>query len=656
MKQHAMKVSVIIVNYNVKYFLEVCLNSVFKAAQGYDVEVLVADNNSSDGSCNLIRHNFPEVVLLENKENLGFSKANNLAYAKAKGEYILFLNPDTVMPEDFFKRTLAYMDAHPDTGALGPKLLDGKGQFAPDSKKSLPTLTVAFYKTTGINKLFAKSPYFNKYYAVHIGEDETAQVEVLSGCCMLVRNTVIKKLGFAFDEDYFMYCEDVDLSYRITKAGFKNIYFPEAELIHYKGESTRKMTFSYVRIFNEALIKFARKHFTAGQARWYLMFASIGVILRAVSGAMRLILKLLRMPLFDALILFVTLYLIKDFWVLHIKNLRPIPLSSVFLTFPVYIALWIMSMFLNGAYDQPYRPLRVTRGMIIGTIMILAYYGLLKADLRYSRAIIIFTGFVGTVLLLGLHELLYRLGIVKLIPFDKLPKKAVIAADVLTYHKTEELLHKVHYAPEIEGRISINEHKDDALTDMPNIKELLYTAGIDEVIFCVNGLSYMDMFSAMKQCGNNYDYKIHISGSQSFIGSNSSRTSGDLYTLDKGFDLEKFGLMRNKRLLDIISALAFILLWPFLCFFVKRPFHFWGNCFAVFLGTYTWVSYKAEPITNLGLPKIKSGILPPYNLIEGYRADDKVRAHLCIHYAQQYTAGKDVKLILKNFKYLGSTN
>ncbi len=199
-----MKLSVIIVNYNVKYFLEVCIHSVLKAMKGIDGEIIVIDNNSIDDSCAFLVEKFPEIILIANKDNKGFSKANNQGVAIAKGEYILFLNPDTVMPENFFIKTLAYLDAHPEAGALGPRLIDGKGQFAPDSKKSFPSLSVAIFKTTGINKLFSKSAYFNKYYAVHIGEREIAEVDVLSGCCMLVRKSVMNIAGGPFDEDYFM--------------------------------------------------------------------------------------------------------------------------------------------------------------------------------------------------------------------------------------------------------------------------------------------------------------------------------------------------------------------------------------------------------------------------------------------------------------------
>ena len=363
-----MKVSVIIVNYNVKYFLEVCLHSVQRALRETEGEIIVVDNNSQDGSPAFLREKFPEVVLIENKDNKGFSKANNQGVAIAKGEYILFLNPDTVLPEDFFTKTLEYVNTHPEVGGIGPRLIDGKGVYAPDAKKSFPTLSVALFKATGINKLFPKSPYFNKYYAVDVAEHETAAVESLSGCCMMMRRTAIDKAGGAFDEDYFMYFEDGDLCYRIRKAGYTNIYFPETTVIHYKGESTRKTTLSYVKVFNEAFAIFARKHYGKQNARLFILFINLGIILRALLSVVKTLLKVLRMPLFDAIILLLTLYVVKEFWVGEVKNINEIPFRSVYLTFPAYIGIWILSLFLNGAYDQPYRGLRVVRGMLIGTI------------------------------------------------------------------------------------------------------------------------------------------------------------------------------------------------------------------------------------------------------------------------------------------------
>lgn len=645
-----MKISVIIVNYNVKYFLEVCLHSVLRATNGFDAEVIVVDNNSTDGSMQMVAEKFPTVIRIENKDNAGFGKANNQGVAIAKGEYILFLNPDTVMPEDFFTKTIGYMDAHPEAGSIGPKLLDGKGQFAPDGKKSFPSLSVAIFKTTGINKVFSKSPYFNKYYAVHIGDDETAAVDVLSGCCMLVRTSVLPKIGGAFDEDYFMYCEDVDLSYRIQKAGYQNIYFPEATLIHYKGESTRKATLSYVRIFNEALSTFVRKHYSKGNAQLFTIFINIGIVLRAILGVVKQVLKVLRMPMFDALVMLGTLWFMKEFWVVHVKNIEPIPLSSVLATFPVYIALWVVSLYINGVYDQSYRGLRVIRAMVIGTIMILAYYGLLQPGLRYSRAIIIFSGISGTVIMLALHELFFRLGIFKFIPYDKLPRKAVIVADEKNYADTANTLRRVHYAPDLNGRIATDNNKGTALAGINELKPYLFTAGINEVIFCVNGLSYAQILQQMQYCGGAYEYKIHLQGSESFVGSNSSHTAGDLYTLDKRYNLSKFSQQRNKRILDAGLSVIFLILWPLLLFVVKNGLQFWVNNILVLTGRNTWVGYTT---TNNHLPAIRTGILPPYFIADDYEPSETVASQLDSIYAQQYTAGADLTLILKNFKYLG---
>lgn len=654
-----MRLSVIIVNYNVKYFLEVCLHSVFRAAQGLPAgqagmaaEVIVVDNNSSDESCAMVRERFPSVILVENKDNKGFSKANNQGVAIAKGEYILFLNPDTVMAEDFFAKTLAYMDAHPEAGALGPRLIDGKGQFAPDAKKSFPSLSVALFKTTGINKLFSRSPYFNKYYAVHIGEYETAQVDVLSGCCMLVRKKAMDDAGGPFDEDYFMYCEDVDLSYRIEKAGYRNIYYPEVDIIHYKGESTRKMTLSYVRIFNEALVTFVKKHYTKKQARLFVLFINAGILLRAVSGVVKRGLKVFHMPLFDALILLTTLWGIKNFWVEEVKNMMPIASTAVYATFPAYIGLWLLSLYLNGAYDQPYRALKVTRGMLIGTVAILAYYGLLPPEYRYSRAIIIFSGFAGTVVLLGLHEILYRVGILKYIPYDKLPRKAVIVADEYGYRQTAGILRQVHYAPELSGRISIKEEQQHVLASLSDMKQLLYTAGINEVIFCINGLTYSDVFYQMQYCGSGYEYKIHIVGSHSFVGSNSSTTAGDLYTIDRRFNLSDFAQERNKRMVDIAASLVFLLFFPFTFFMVKRPGKLFTNCFKVLAGKLTWVGYAANANAN-SLPVIRKGVMQPYNVLPGYEPSAEVKAKINTTYAQHYAPLTDITILLKNYRFLG---
>lgn len=648
-----MKVSVIIVNYNVKYFLEVCLHSIFRALDGIASEVFVVDNNSYDGSAEFVAQKFPSVKLICNEDNKGFGVANNQAVAVAEGEYILFLNPDTVLPEDFFRKTIAYMDAHPEAGGIGPRLIDGKGTFAPDAKKSFPSLSVALFKGTGINKLFPRSPYFNKYYAVHIGEHETAQVDALSGCCMMMRKTAMDKAGGAFDEDYFMYFEDGDLCYRIRQAGYVNIYYPEVTVIHYKGESTKKTTLSYVKVFNEAFAIFANKHYSKQYARAFLLFINAGVVLRAILSAFKTLLKVLKMPLFDAIVILITLWFIKEFWTEQVKNILPIPIRSIYLTFPAYMIIWIVSLFLNGAYDQPYRGVRVIRGMFIGTIISLAYFGLISPELRYSRAIIILTGIIGSVLLLALHEALYRIGIFKFIRYDAVPRKAVIVAEEKSFRQTTETLQLVHYAPDIYGRINPDDNnKAGALGTTNQLSLLLATANIDEVIFCINGLKYITIIQQMQVCGERYEYKIHLPGSHSFVGSNSSHTAGDIYTSDRRFNLAQLSQQRNKRVIDIATSLALLLLTPIAVFFVQQPAGYISNCVKVLLGQKTWISYAGE-IDEKFFPVIKSGVLPPYNIIENYEPDGNMKTQMNLSYAVNYNASHDLLFIVYNFKFLG---
>jgi hypothetical protein len=363
----------------------------------------------------------------------------------------------------------------------------------------------------------------------------------------------------------------------------------------------------------------------------FVLFINVGIILRAILGSVKRGLKVFHMPLFDALILLLTLWGIKNFWVEEVKNMLPIHPKSVYVTFPVYIALWLISLYFNGAYDQPYRALKVTRGMLIGTTAILAYYGLLPPEFRYSRAIIIFTGFGGTVILLGLHE---------------------IVADEPAYKQTASILRQVHYAPELSGRISPKDEKHGVLATLPEMKQVLYTTGVNEVIFCINGLSYADVFEQMQHCGKEYEYKIHLIGSQSFVGSNSSSTSGDLYTIDRRFNLADFAQVRNKRFVDIAASLLFIILFPFTFFLVKRPGQFFANCFKVLSGKLAWVGYATDVNTNF-LPRVRQGAIQPYNILAGYSPTTEVRTQINNDYAQHYTAFTDIALILKNYKYLG---
>lgn len=271
-----MQLSVIILNYNVRYFLEQCVYSVQKALAHINGEIIVVDNASSDDSCQMMRTKFPDVTLIVNHDNLGFPKGNNIGVAQAKGEYICILNPDTVVAEDTFVKILASIGKSIplNVGIIGCKLIDGTGRFLPESKRGVPTPWVAFTKIFGLYKWFPTTKWFNQYYAQHLTKDENGQVDILVGAFMVMKKKLYLEVG-GFDENCFMYSDDIDLSYMIRKLGKANFYFAETTVIHYKGESTvRDVT--YMKRFQEAMQFFYGKHFKKSIVFDYIMrFGSI---------------------------------------------------------------------------------------------------------------------------------------------------------------------------------------------------------------------------------------------------------------------------------------------------------------------------------------------------------------------------------------------
>jgi len=273
------KLSIVIVNYNVKFFLEQCLSSVYAAVSGLDIEVWVVDNNSSDGSIDYLKPRYPEVNFITNTNNPGFAIANNQAIKNCNGEYILLLNPDTVIGEESLRTICFYMDENPDVGAAGVKMMNANGVFLPESKRAFPSPWVSFCKLFGLSKLFPSSRTFARYSLPYLNENKEHRVDVLSGAFMFIRKKALDKAGL-LDETFFMYGEDIDLSYRIKLAGYKNVYLPE-NIIHYKGESTKQGDEKYIKAFYEAMIIFFRKYYP--RSGWFMrMLIKSGVKLKVL--------------------------------------------------------------------------------------------------------------------------------------------------------------------------------------------------------------------------------------------------------------------------------------------------------------------------------------------------------------------------------------
>ncbi|OXB24741.1 glycosyl transferase family 2 [Flavobacterium tructae] len=268
-----MQLSVIILNYNVRYFLEQCVLSVQEAISSLDAEIIVVDNNSSDESCLMMKSKFPTVKLIQNDTNFGFPKGNNIGVAEARGKYVCILNPDTVVAENTFKKILNFADRQVNLGIVGCKLIDGTGAFLPESKRGIPTPWVAFTKIFGLYKIFPNWKWFNQYYAQHLGTNESGKVDILVGAFMLMTRDLYVELE-GFDEECFMYADDIDLSYRALQKKKSNYYFHGTTVLHYKGESTVKDE-KYMKRFQEAMNFFYQKHF---RKSWFFeFFIQIGI-------------------------------------------------------------------------------------------------------------------------------------------------------------------------------------------------------------------------------------------------------------------------------------------------------------------------------------------------------------------------------------------
>ena len=286
-----MILSVVIVSYNVKYFLEQCLSSLKKAVIGLSLpdgstEVFIIDNASTDGSPDFLEPLFPDFHFIRNPENSGFAKANNQVIPLCNGEFILFMNPDTILAEDSLNTCISFFRNQTDAGAVGVRMIDGAGQFLRESKRGFPYPAVSFFKMAGFARLFPRSKIFSSYYLGHLDEDSVQVVDVLSGAFMMIKKNVLNKTG-SFDEQFFMYAEDIDLSYRIDKAGFKNYYLPATTIIHFKGESTQKDV-RYVKMFYHAMQLFMKKHFRNKGFSLRIYMLTLGLRLRQTLSFMRL--------------------------------------------------------------------------------------------------------------------------------------------------------------------------------------------------------------------------------------------------------------------------------------------------------------------------------------------------------------------------------
>jgi GT2 family glycosyltransferase len=659
-----LKLSVVIVNYNVCYFLEQALLSVRKAAKrlGQPVEIFVVDNNSADNSVAMVQERFPEVILLANKHNPGFSKANNQALRLAKGQYQLLLNPDTLVEENAFRRCCDFLDQHPDCGGLGVKMLDGQGRFLPESKRGLPTPEVAFYKIFGLASLFPKSQTFGRYHLGFLDPDQPHEIEVLSGAFMMLRKTALAQVGL-LDEDYFMYGEDIDISYRLSQGGWKIWYFPGTRILHYKGESTKRSSVNYVFVFYRAMAIFAQKHFAPGRAGLFTALINFAIWLRAGLAVFQRLTTALAPILFDAGLLYAGMYVLKGFWEQHYKHEpTPYPPEYMLVAVPAYLVVWLLATWLGGGYDRNARAGRIARSLAFGTVLISAASNLLD-NWRFSKALILLGGAWAVLALVGRRLLSHwwRHGHLRL--SEPRTKTLAIVGSAAESQRVRQLLAAAQVTANVIGYIvpgsasrvaARRPTPRDLLGEVRHLPKLVRLYGVSELIFCSKDLPVSQIISLMQSLPARpaVTYKILPEDSPYIIGSSSKYSPGDYYTLTPVLRLHQPAQRRNKRVLDLLTSVVLLLVAPVLIWGLRRPVGLLPNIWRVVRGRRSWVGLRhtsgvgsfqsvLSPADSTGLPS-EDALL------------DTTRQRLEFLYAKDYEPDMDLRVLWRGWRELGS--
>ena len=630
-----MKLSVIIVSYNVEHFLSQCLVSVERAIANFSgqtpsdssqIDVFVVDNISVDGTCKMVKERFPWVNLIENPENVGFSKANNQAIKISNAEYVLLLNPDTVIQEDTFSKCISFADAHPKLGGMGVPMFDGSGTYLPESKRGIPTPWASLCRISGLFRLAPKSKKLNNYYAGHLSANENHEIEVLSGAFMWMRKSALDDVG-VLDEDFFMYGEDIDLSWRIIKGGWENHYYTGTRIIHYKGESTKKGSLNYVSIFYKAMLIFAAKHFEGSQARSFNFLIRIAIYFRAFISVIHRIIARLTWPVLEGIFLQIGLFILLNFYANYSGILYDQYSTNVAMV--IYSTLWVFFLWVFGGYDKPWIPRRVLRGILAGSIVLIAGYGLLPEDLRFSRAILLLGAvwfsaivIIGRVALGG-----WRLG--------AKPKSRLIVAGKDESISIKQLLES----------IELREGIADATTvitpnELSTIVDVVRVHSIGEIVFSGRDVRSEDIITVLASLVDRAVVCRIAWTDDGYVMGSGGPGPDPVTELDRAI----YGpsARRSKRIFDLFSSLILLLAFPLLVVFRRSDWITYS--FQVFLGKSTWVGL--DGIHKQSRPSIIYAVK---------NDDDRVRERLNLAYARKYNWLEDLKLVM-NALLLQSVN
>ncbi len=635
-----MTLSIIIVNYNVKYFLEHCLCSVQKAIKEIDAEILVIDNCSTDNSLEYLSPLFKNVVFVESKENIGFGKANNLGLKIARGKYVLFLNPDTLIQEDSLKKCLFVFEKDEKIGAVGARMIDGSGKFLKESKRAFPSPATSLYKLFGLSYLFPRSAIFSKYHLGHLSDRENNEVDVLCGAFMMVKKDILDKTS-GFDKDFFMYGEDVDLSFRIQELGYKNYYLADTTIIHFKGESTNKGSLNYVKMFYRAMEVFVKKHYGGARKSVFIFLIQVAIWFRALLSIFSGFVKKVGLPFIDAVIFITSFWVATIFWSNYVKTSTNYPQDMLWFAFSIFTIIYLAVAWFWGLYDKAgYRTRNVFYASIFAMFVLLAFYSLLPERYRFSRGIILLGSVLGFTGLLLLRLILNATGVIKSSQKNTIHFAGIIAGSPNEYENVLKILQPTGESDSILNRAG----------NIKELKEMLVQTGAKKIIFCTGSLSYATIINAVQELPHHLRYRFYNNTGKTIISSHFKNESGAAVAYNKNYRLNDAFYRRLKRLFDILSSFVFIITFPFHLFSLQKPGLFFRNCFAVLIGQKTWIGYSSGSDELLPLkPAVLSvnGVVPK-------NGDDfqKSNSKLDKWYAREYSVGLDMSRLSAFYKKL----
>ncbi|MCW8803671.1 MAG: glycosyltransferase, partial [Ignavibacteriaceae bacterium] len=567
--------SIIIVNYNVNEFLQNLLNSIDKASSNISKEIIVIDNASDDGSVEVIKEKFPSVKLIENKINVGFGRANNQGLEIAKGKFILFINPDCIVSEDTFDKMVSFFESHSECGLAGCKILNSDGTLQLACRRSFPGPWTSFTKVTGLSNLFSKNRIFARYNLTFLDENKTYEVDAVSGSFMMVRKEVYEKVG-GFDERFFMYGEDLDLCYRVQKAGYKVYYVHNTQIIHYKGESTKRSNLDETKLFYDAMHIFVKKHLSS--------FPVVEVILRTAIGFRKLFAFLgkRKLSLYTALIDFIffnlslfaaeKLYKSITDWV----GFDPQAYLVIY-TVPALIHIFVSA--LSGVYRKDEVSVLRNFGAIIISFLIVTSTTFFFKQYAFSRAVVLIAYIlfliISTFFRISL-KLFFKVGIKLDGAINR--RTVIVGTDdeaVLLAEKIKSQKSDIHSFIGLIGKThsdigkQVNDFK--VVGSIGNIKNVFSEKKINEVIFSSEEISYADMMSIVSASkNNNVDFKIVGSDMNFVVGKSSVYMLDDIPLVEVNYNISSPAVRTIKVIFDyLLSFSALISIYPLIYFLTK---------------------------------------------------------------------------------------